>query len=383
MSGKTDLESKPSEQIALAGLFLDAENPRFGGSAVATLEQADVLDHIVNTFGVDDVLSSIAINGYIPAEPIVCRRDAGADAAIVVEGNRRLAACLIISGDQRAARQKARTQQYAKIWAEHGSKSIDPLPAIVFDGADRKQALLSYLGVRHIASAQPWDSYAKAAWVARVVEENALPLGDVALMIGDKHQTVKRLLEGYYFINQAITAGEFRPQDSQRRGRGSITEYPFSWVYTVLGYSTTRAFLGLTETEPKSVLVAPENLPRAGVITRAMFGDKAKGRSAAIEDSRELGELAAVLADPDKVALLENGKSVSEIARITKPIDQRLREGLSQVRTLQGELVSGLSEHPLAIEVAESLISLSNINRRTADDIVKRIEQAARGSENE
>jgi hypothetical protein len=202
MSGQTDLESKPSEQIALSGLCLDAENPRFGGSAVATLEQADVLDHIVNTFGVDDVLSSIAINGYIPAEPIVCRRDAGSDVAIVVEGNRRLAACLIISGDQRAARQKARTQQYAKIWVEHGSKSIDPLPAIVFDGADRKQALLSYLGVRHIASAQPWDSYAKAAWVARVVEENALPLGDVALMIGDKHQTVKRLLEGYYFINQ-------------------------------------------------------------------------------------------------------------------------------------------------------------------------------------
>ena len=114
-----------------------------------------------------------------------------------------------------------------------------------------------------------------------------------------------------------------------------------------------------------------------------MFGDKAKGRSAAIEDSRELGELAAVLADPDKVALLENGKSVSEIARITKPIDQRLREGLSQVRGLQGELISGLSEHPFAIEVAESLINLSNINRRTADDIAKRIEQAARGSENE
>ncbi len=383
MSGKTDLESKPSEQIALADLHLDAENPRFGGSAVATLEQADVLDHIVNTFGVDDVLSSIAINGYIPAEPIVCRRDAGSDVAIVVEGNRRLAACLIISGDQRASRQKARTQQYANIWAEHGSKVIDPLPAIVFDGADRREALLSYLGIRHISSSQPWDSYAKAAWVARVFEENALSLSDIALMIGDKHQTVKRLLEGYYFIKQTIAAGEFRPQDSQRRGRGTTTEYPFSWVYTVLGYSTTRSYLELAEREPSSSLVATENLPRAGVITRAMFGDKSKGRSAAIEDSRQLGEFASLLADPDKIALLENGKSVSEIARITKPIDQRLREGLSQVRTLQGELVSGLSEHPLAIEVAESLINLSNINRRTAEDIAKRIEQAARGSENE
>lgn len=380
---KVDLEPKNTEQIVLSSLLLDAENPRFGGSSVATLEQADVLDHIVNTFGVDDVLSSIAINGYIPAEPIVCRRDVGSDKATVVEGNRRLAACLIIAGDDRAARQKARHQQYAKIWADHGSKPIDPLPAIIFDGADRRQALLSYLGVRHIASAQPWDSYAKAAWVARVVEENSLPLGDVALMIGDKHQTVKRLLEGYYFINQTIAAGEFRPQDSQRRGRGSITEYPFSWVYTVLGYSTTRTFLKIEDKEPSAKLVPAESLARAGIVTRAMFGDKAKGRSAAIEDSRELGELAAVFADPDKVAMLENGKSVAEIGRITKPIDQRLREGLSQVRTLQGELVSGLSEHPLQIEVAESLINLSNINRRTADDIAKRIEQAARGGEDE
>ncbi len=54
-------------------------------------------------------------------------------------------------------------------------------------------------------------------------------------MIGDQHRTIRRLLEGCYFIRQTIEAGEFRPQDSQRRGRGSVTDYPFSWVYTVLG----------------------------------------------------------------------------------------------------------------------------------------------------
>ena len=116
MNKIVDLEQKSSELISLQNLQLDADNPRFGGSSDAKLEQADVLDHIVNTFGVDDVLSSIAINGYIPAEPIVCRRDAGSINATVVEGNRRLAACLIIAGDDRAARQKARHQQYSKIW---------------------------------------------------------------------------------------------------------------------------------------------------------------------------------------------------------------------------------------------------------------------------
>lgn len=252
--------TREAEQIRLGDLLLDAENPRFGDAIGRGLEQADILDHIVNTFGVDDVLSSLAINGYISAEPVVCRREKGSTTAVVVEGNRRLAACLILTGDQRAARQKGRTEQYSSIWRSHGSKAVDPLPAIVFEGADRRQALLSYLGVRHIASAQPWDSYAKAAWVAQVVEENDLPLSDVALMIGDQHRTIKRLLEGYYFVKEAIDAGEFRPQDSQRRGRGSVTDYPFSWVYTVLGYSAAREFVGLQDREPRQPLLAPEKL---------------------------------------------------------------------------------------------------------------------------
>ncbi|MBV9884230.1 MAG: hypothetical protein JO276_14565 [Sphingomonadaceae bacterium] len=373
------LEQKDTELIALQDLRLDAENPRFGGANASSWDQADVLDHIVNTFGVEDVLSSIAINGYISAEPLVCRREEGSDFAIVVEGNRRLAACLILAGDARASRQYPRVQQYGQVWRDHGSKQIDPLPAIVFEGADRRQALLSYLGVRHIASAQPWDSYAKAAWVAQVVEENQLPLADVALMIGDQHKTIRRLLEGYYFVHQTIDAGEFRPQDSVRKGRGSVTEYPFSWVYTILGYTAARAFLGIDDREPRKTLLETDKLPRAGTITRAMFGDKSKGRSAAIEDSRELGDLAQVLADPDKVALLEAGKSVAEIGRLTKPIDQRVREGLTQVRSVQAEIVAGLSEQELAPDLAESLISLSGINRRTAEDIAKRITEAARG----
>jgi hypothetical protein len=111
-----------------------------------------------------------------------------------------------------------------------------------------------------------------------------------------------------------------------------------------------------------------------------MFGDKSRGRSAAIEDSRELGDLALTLGDPDKVAMLESGKSVAEIMRLTKPIDQRLREGLTQVRTLQSEIVAGLSGEELATELAESLVNLSSVNRRTAEDIARRIAQAARGT---
>jgi hypothetical protein len=369
--------------LALRQLILDKDNPRFGMQEKQSATQADILDHIVEKFGVDDVLSSLAVNGYFEAEPMVCRAKKNSDTATVVEGNRRLAACLILEADARAGRQKTRTEQYRQIWVEHGSKKIDPIPAIVFQAKEQEQELLSYLGVRHIVSAQPWDSYAKAVWVARTVEEGKLTIPDVALMIGDQHRTIGRLLQGYYFIKQVIEAGEFRPEDSVRRGRGSVTEYPFSWVYTILGYTAARNFLGLSEenTQKKNPL-SQKSLARAGLVARAMFGDRSKGRNSAIEDSRDIGELASALASPEKVTLLQKGKTIQEINRLTKPIEERLREGLTEVRVIQAELVSGITEQGVSKDLAAPLVDLASRNRRTATELERKLKDATEDNDN-
>ena len=362
--------------LRIEQLLLDKSNPRFGDLGKKTIEQADVLDHIVTNFGVDDVISSLAVNGYFEAEPLVCQKTKDGKQFTVVEGNRRLAACLILLGDKRAARQVRKTEQFQKIWIQHGKKQIDPVPVIVFEH-DKKddQDILSYLGVRHIASAQPWDSYAKASWVARVVEQSSLPIADIALMIGDQHNTITRMLEGYYFIQQLIETGKFRPEDSQRKGRGSVTEYPFSWVYTMLGYSSTRKFLEIPEDDPKPNPIKNKNLNKASLVTKSMFGDRTKGLSAAISDSRELGDLASTLANPEMVAMLENGKSVQEIIQLSKPIDERLRDGLAQVREIQNSLLSGITEEQVPAEVAEPLLDLASKNKRTAQEIEKKLRE--------
>jgi hypothetical protein len=224
------------------------------------------------------------------------------------------------------------------------------------------------------------DSYAKAAWVARVVEEQKFTISDVALMIGDQHRTIQRLLEGYYFVQQAREAGQFRPEDSIRRGRGTVTEYPFSWVYTILGYSTARAFLGMDEeVADLKRPVAAARISNAGLLTKVMFGDRSSGRNAAIEDSRELGDLASALADPEKVTLLESGKSVAEITRITQPIGSRLRTGLTEVREIQRDLLAGITEQPLTPAVAEPLVELATRNQRSSASIADQIRKAATG----
>jgi len=362
--------------IPLSDLELDARNPRFGGLGTNDASQRDILNRIVTVFGVGDVLSSLAVNGFFQAEPLVGR--ARADGKVtIMEGNRRLAACLVLAGESRAVDQVGIGEQARSTWISHGARQIDPIPVIVFGEHEQSRELLSYLGVRHISASSPWDSYAKAAWVAEVVRQSSLSITEVAQMVGDKNQTVSRLLEGFYFIRQVEEAGRFRPSDSVRAGRGSVTAYPFSWVYTILGYLTTRVFLGLPDGPPVPNPVPANKLDNAGLLCRAMFGDRSHGRNSAVTDSRQLGDLASVFASEEKVALLEQGHSVASIVRMTRPIDEQLRSGFADIRRIQAELLQGLTEHPLLEDQAIAHQGSAQAVRRTAQSIEGQIKSMA------
>lgn len=371
-----------STDYKLCDLLLDGNNPRFGFQDQSA-NQTLILNRIVDTHGVDDVLSSLAVNGYFAAEPIVCQKEEGRKEATVREGNRRLAACLILTGDDRAKDQADRIIKYQKLWKEHGSPKIEPIPTILFEGHDQDQALFSYLGVRHIASSKPWDSFAKAAWVARVIEESGLPLTEVASMIGDRHQTISRMLEGYNFIQQLEHNGEFSPEQSVRKGRGSVIQYPFSWVYTMLGYTAVRNYIGLGDNNTNKSPIPAAGLKKAGLVVRVMFGDSNKGKNSAVSDSRQLIDLASAFSSQDQIDLLEQGKSLDQVINMTQPLDERLRNGLSDMREIQGDLIQALAEQELPSGDAIEFESSAARNRKMATELLKLIKEAAYGQEDE
>ena len=365
------------ENVHVAQLQLDAENPRFGEHDGQSQSQSEILNHIVRTFGVEDLLSSLAVNGYFHAEPLLCRRDPTTQNLIVSEGNRRLAACLILSGDDRAADQQRRADRFRAMHTKHGSPPIDRVPIIELDASANRKEILSYLGVRHIASAQQWDSFAKAVWIARVVSETDLDTNAIAEMIGDQHQTVTRLLQGYNFIHQIMDKGLFRPEDSARSGRGSNTRYPFSWVYTILGYRSVRDYLGLDD-DPKNPTPVPDrHLDDAGLLVGALFGNRAKGRSSALTDSRQLGDLAAAVSDSAKVGLLRSGKTINEIAVLTMPLNQRLAAGLLDAKENLGDLNNRLTEQDVPKAIASRHTEQSERVERLAGEVHRKLKDAA------
>nr|WP_321463998.1 hypothetical protein [uncultured Cohaesibacter sp.] len=364
-----------SDRKNIAELLLDTSNPRFG-ELERGFEQAQLVDLIIEKFGIDDVVSSLAMNGFFEAEPLVCvKRSDGK--LVVKEGNRRLCACIVLTGDERAVRQGNLTNKMRGIWKENGTPPIEPIPVLIFDeNGPAADTMLSYLGVRHIAAAQPWDSYAKASWVAKITDGTGMPVSKITDMIGDQHSTVIRLLEGYRFIRQLIDTGQFTPGDSQRKGRGSVTEYPFSWVYTILGYKAARDFCGLSEKVSEKVNPIPSNkLENAVTVVSSMFGDRSIGRSAAVSDSRQLSELAKAFSDPEKVALLNSGRDLDTVLDITKPIETKLEENLTHVRAVLFDLVSSVSENEPSIEVAKKHLPTSVKTRGLSIDLAKRLKE--------
>lgn len=371
----TDQEVNHGKQVhyvGLGNLDFDAQNPRFGRSAREKRTQTEILDFIVNDFGIDDVLSSIAVNGYFVAEPMICREQEHGTRITVVEGNRRLAACLILANDPRAKNQQRRVEQYTKLRTDSGRATFTQVPIIKFGRHEKEKDLLSYLGVRHIAASQGWDSYAKAAWIANVVENNELDLKEIALMTGDQHRTVRRLLEGYYFINQLIEDGKFVPETSIRKGRGSNKEFPFSWIYTLFGYPNARKFVGMPD-DPVQRPIAAAKVDDASTLILAMFGDKNAGRSAAIDDSRKIGNLAAILDDPEKIAFLMKGKSVDDIEYETQPLQTKLRDGLTDCKDILGNIIAALSATPPNEQLATSFMPLAKQVHNLSSNLAKQL----------
>ncbi len=345
----------PTKTIPLDQLHFDLENPRYGKLASTVKTESDALDLIVSEFLVDDLLSSISVNGFFEGEPLIVREKAR-DSYTVIEGNRRLASLLILSNDARASAQKRRHLLYKAKLEEHGRVCPTAVPAIILGSQESSSTVLAYLGTKHIVGPSEWDSFAKARWMAEMHDTTHMPLAQIKEMIGDTSGLVDRMLEGYYLVEQVRAAAAFDPEQSYIRGRGSNLEFPFSWIYTALNLSGVRKFLDLgAKGEPTPAPLNPERMPQAGDFLTMIFGDRTRQRKPVIEESRDLADLAKALTNPAMAARLREGVRLEVVEEEGKPISERLN-------ILVTETLERLSK-------ANGIVSAGGLSRDDAKDL--------------
>ena len=352
-----------SKEIPLNQLLYDPENPRLP-TALRGAERDEVVDWMLRTENIVELMGSIGQVGYFPGEPLMVVPTADdPEKYYVVEGNRRFTAVLLLR-EPSLARVRRSTVQETSDSAEYRPEK---LPALVFGS---KAELLTFLGYRHVTGIKPWDSLAKARYLKLLQDSNpTFKHADLARLIGSRADYVARLLSGFAIYEEVAENAFF--------GIKGLNEetISFSVLTTALNYANIARFLGLqTGRDPNLEGLDRRNLAE---LTHWLF-DTTAGGSARVPESRSLRSLNEIVASERALSAFRAGATLQDALILTGERTQAYRTAVSHARERlefaqnQVHLVSGLGEVDLEqIREIQSIakgIRVLVIARLTEDD---------------
>lgn len=311
--------------VPVENLRLDRENPRLPSNDISS--DAELLRYLWREMAVDEVALSIAANGFFPEEPLLVvpekkgRKDPEADKFIVVEGNRRLAAVLLLR--DAALRQKIKAD-LPEIDAAASEKLVR-LPVSIYD--DRED-LWEYLGFRHINGPKEWDAFSKAKYVAKVREQYKIDLEEIARRIGDKHTFVKRIYRGYLLVRQAETEAGFSSDDINKN------RFNFSHLYTAASEPEFQKFLGIDGSNS----LKPNPVPNAKLdelkeLMLWLYGSKSAKKLPLVRTQNpDLNILREVISKPAALAVLRSGYPLTRAYDVSIGDTRRFEEALTRAK---------------------------------------------------
>lgn len=314
-----------SEEVRPSELNFDLQNPRFVDQNFASEE--DIIQYLYDHADVDELIQSILSAGYVDFEPLIVWTDGN----VVLEGNRRLAALRLIA--DRELREKL------KVSLPDIPDPKDPPTTVRVRWVDTRAEARDYIGFKHINGPFKWDALAKAKYAAQWMEEG----GDIATIsrtLGDNHNTVRRLVNGWFVLNQAI-------QDGFDINNISKKNFAFSHLYTALARASVRDFLGLNAEDlsatPGKDPIAPARREDLQRLMSWLYGQEQKGEPTLIESQNpNLNELSKVLGHPEARRMLTAHRSLQIAYERVEPASARFEDALMNAAK-QCEAAMGLS----------------------------------------
>jgi len=333
--------------IEIERLFLDKDNPRLPENIQGENEPA-LFKALYKGFNLDELIDSMRQNGYFDEEPLVViprnmpsklsRADVSSEEFIrfiksdtttftVVEGNRRLAAAKLLIDA------KLRSQLNIKQWREVPPEIIDDLkllPVIVYS---KRSDVIPYMGVRHIVGIQKWGSYAKARYIARLIDQGKT-LQEVETQIADSQGSVRKNYISYKLLQQARDEFDYDTKSAE--------EGKFSLLILAIGQGKIKRYLGLPirlkDTDPNAP-VPQDKIKSLKNLTSWVFGDDRN--SPVIEESRDITDyLSNVVESPDSLKHLERTRNLQEAYDLSDGEEQMVLRYLaninSKLRTVLG-----------------------------------------------
>ncbi len=297
------------QPIKVIELKFDPENPRFAAANFGDLGSSEIIEAMLESEQIVDLINSIGTQGYFWGEPLLVFSDEGTGQYFVAEGNRRLAALKLLTGE-----------------ATYSSKSLSALindlpqkpaevPCIVFPD---RESVLHYLGYRHITGIKAWGSLEKAIYLKQLFEKNlngiqdeSLALKKLAREIGSNVQTIKKTLCALAIYEKDYNSVKDEFFGLQRVGKEDIQ---FSLLYTAIGYPNITQYIGLNSTQDYHL--DNLNIDHTRDLFKWMFMQDEYGYKA-VPESRKISVLNSVLSSVEATDFFKRTRDLDSAYKFT------------------------------------------------------------------
>jgi hypothetical protein len=293
-------------------LFLDAENPRLP-EELRGATQERLLKYLFDTAVLEELARSFANNGFFAHEPlIIVKVKNKKDHYTVVEGNRRLAALIILHH-----RPEANDLRFD---VEIDEAQLDSLREIPCFEVESLKEVHKFLGFRHIGGIKKWSPEAKARYIAHEIENfhkespNANPFREVAKRVGSNTQSVRN-----NYI--AITILRYARDDFDLDVR-SLQNERFGVWQRALNSPDIREYVGFQDALEYDEIHAALKKLKIDNLKRVLSDLTAAGaEKALVADSRNLTDYGRILQNKRASAMLARYRDFDTAKRLIDEID--------------------------------------------------------------
>ncbi len=369
------MELETTTKVPVERLRLDRGNPRLVGEGAAASDEW-IVARLYRSAELDELLQSISENGYLDIEPLVVLPESDGETLTVLEGNRRLATLRLLREPELASRIASREKLRITVPEVDENLRATLEQVSVYPVASRERAR-AFIGFKHINGPAKWDAYAKARFAAewyRKGRNEGISLDQIANAIGDRHDTVKRMVSAIYVLEQARKENLFEVDDRQ------TDKFSFSHLYTALSRSQYMEYLGLgtgwARHDPTPDQVPQERLDRLKQVLVWIYGSKTDSVQPVVQaqnpDIKRLGE---VLANAEGRHVLEQTGNLDDAHESTEPADSRFTASLLRARDAIREAAVSLKAYDGR---DQSLLDIAEDIREAAETVHLRMAKKRR-----
>jgi hypothetical protein len=341
MTVESDSKRLGEQRITqISSLRLDPENPRLPVDKQG-VSQEDLAVDLDLGYEALTVADSIATHGFFNSEPLIVIPDATEpDTWIVVEGNRRLTALLGLSSKSIRS-QFPDPETWEALAVRAGITSSTEVPVVV---APSRQSVVPIIGFRHISGILAWTPFAQARYVAKLVDDDRMPIAEVGKTVGIEKGRAGNLYREQAIAKQAADLG--------------IETGPVESAFSLLT-------VAMSNTKLRDHISAP-------------LGSKLKAGEPPIPPSKqsELKELLTwVFGSPDVAPLIADSREISRLGHVVGSsvgLDS-IRKGDTLDQALQRIDDAGLDTH---LRLTKRLTTARQALQAAQEDIAENVEHA-------